>query len=65
MLDGHSSALWYTQGIVMEHLLHGGDILGPFVDYTRVAGMKAFVSWRMSDSGLTRGVTMLKNSYRM
>jgi hypothetical protein len=34
----------------MEHLMRGGDILGPFIEYTRAAHMKAFVSWRMSDS---------------
>ena len=38
-----------TEGY-MEHLMRGGDILGPFIQYTRAAGMKAFVSWRMADS---------------
>jgi hypothetical protein len=38
-----------TEGYI-EHLMSGGDILGPFVQYTREAGMKAFVSWRMADS---------------
>ena len=38
-----------TEGY-MEHLLRGGDILGPFIAYTRAAKMKAFVSWRMADS---------------
>ena len=38
-----------TEGY-MEHLMRGGDILGPFIRYTRAAGMKAFVSWRMADS---------------
>ena len=38
-----------TEGF-MEHLMRGGDIIGPFIEYTRAAKMKAFVSWRMSDS---------------
>ena len=38
-----------TEGF-MEHLTRGGEILGPFVQYARAAGMRAFVSWRMADS---------------
>ena len=38
-----------TEGF-MEHLMRGGDILGPFIADARAAGMRAFVSWRMADS---------------
>ena len=38
-----------TEGY-MEHLMKGGDILGPFITYARASAMKAFISWRMADS---------------
>jgi hypothetical protein len=30
--------------------MRGGDILGPFLQYARAAGMKGFVTWRMNDA---------------